>query len=109
MDFGVNQGLVEELYSRYRENPRAVAESWRRFFDGMDEADRAELGAQSNGGYVNGSRTMVGISAPFVPATHGSNGNGNGARPAFVDELNGSAGPRVKLRPNDAETVSELQ
>ncbi len=36
-DFGVNQGLVEELYLKYRENPAAVPESWQRYFDSLDE------------------------------------------------------------------------
>ncbi len=34
-DFGVNQALVEELYFRYQENPAAVPESWRKYFDGL--------------------------------------------------------------------------
>ncbi|MEZ4338854.1 MAG: hypothetical protein R3B82_19725 [Sandaracinaceae bacterium] len=34
-DFGVNQALVEELFLRYRENPAAVNETWRRYFDGL--------------------------------------------------------------------------
>ena len=36
-DFGVNQGLVEELYLKYRENPSAVSDKWRAYFDGLDE------------------------------------------------------------------------
>ena len=43
MDFGVNQGIVEELFSRYRDNPKAVAETWRNFFDAMSAEERAEL------------------------------------------------------------------
>ena len=34
-DFGVNQALVEELLLRYRENPAAVSEPWRRYFDAL--------------------------------------------------------------------------
>ncbi|MCB9598716.1 MAG: hypothetical protein H6719_38730, partial [Sandaracinaceae bacterium] len=37
-DFGVNQALVEELFLRYRENPAAVTETWRRYFDGLTSA-----------------------------------------------------------------------
>jgi 2-oxoglutarate dehydrogenase E1 component len=32
VDFGINQGLVEELYAKYQENPRSVDASWREFF-----------------------------------------------------------------------------
>ena len=32
--FGANQWLVEEMYRRYQENPKAVAESWQDFFEG---------------------------------------------------------------------------
>jgi 2-oxoglutarate dehydrogenase E1 component len=32
-EFGINQGLVEELYAKYLENPRSVDESWQRFFE----------------------------------------------------------------------------
>lgn len=33
-DFGPNVWLVDEMYRRYQENPRAVTPSWRDFFDG---------------------------------------------------------------------------
>lgn len=32
-DFGINQGLVDELYASYLENPRLVDEGWRRYFE----------------------------------------------------------------------------
>ena len=32
-DFGINQGLVDELYASYLENPRLVNEGWRRYFE----------------------------------------------------------------------------
>ena len=31
-DFGINQGLVDELYARYVDNPLSVAASWRDYF-----------------------------------------------------------------------------
>ncbi len=31
--FGANEWLVEEMYRRYQENPKAVAESWQDFFE----------------------------------------------------------------------------
>jgi 2-oxoglutarate dehydrogenase E1 component len=41
-DFGVNQALVEELHLRYRENPAAVPEAWRRYFDRLTREGDAE-------------------------------------------------------------------
>ena len=32
-DFGINTGLVEELYAQYLENPSSVDPSWRAYFD----------------------------------------------------------------------------
>ena len=32
-DGGVNQGLLDDLYARYRDDPTSVPERWRRFFD----------------------------------------------------------------------------
>jgi len=43
MDFGINQGLVEEQYLRYRENPHAVEPSWRGYFEAMSPDDKAGL------------------------------------------------------------------
>ena len=50
MDFGINQGLVEELYLRFRENPHAVDGDWRKYFEvesvivrsGLDLAKRLQ-------------------------------------------------------------------
>ncbi len=47
-DFGVNQALVEELLLRYRENPAAVSEAWRRYFEGLDHGHAASA-APGNG------------------------------------------------------------
>jgi multifunctional 2-oxoglutarate metabolism enzyme len=32
--FGPNIWLVDEMYRRYQQNPQAVGESWREFFEG---------------------------------------------------------------------------
>ena len=34
-DFGVNQGLVEELYLRWQSDPESVDVSWREYFEGL--------------------------------------------------------------------------
>jgi 2-oxoglutarate dehydrogenase E1 component len=77
MDFGINQSIVEELYLRYRDNPRAVDERWREFFDGLGEPERDQLGKGEPSRAVNGA-TLVGMPAPnAVPNGNGRNGNGN--------------------------------
>ncbi len=64
-DFGVNQGLVEEMFLRWVSNPSSVEEAWQRYFNGLDQAEWPQL-------------TSAGSIA--APIAHGSNGhNGNGA------------------------------
>ncbi|AUX45472.1 2-oxoglutarate dehydrogenase E1 [Sorangium cellulosum] len=36
LDFGINAGLVEELYAQYLENPESVDPGWRAFFEGKN-------------------------------------------------------------------------
>ncbi len=43
MDFGINQGLVEELFLRFRQNPQTVEQTWRSYFERMSAPDRDEL------------------------------------------------------------------
>ena len=40
-EFGINAGYVEELHHRWRESPGAVADEWRRFFEGGSGANGA--------------------------------------------------------------------
>ena len=114
MDFGVNQGIVEELFSRYRDNPRAVDETWRHYFDEMSAQDRAELIDGPEAAHHNGNghtATLVGLPSPTSPAPMPINGNGqkNGLpRPALVEELIGT-GPRPKAPLLDAQTWNEYQ
>ena len=59
--FGINQGLVEELYRRYLENPRLVDDSWRRYFD--------QLGGAESGTGGNGANRATAPLADARPAT----------------------------------------
>ena len=34
---GINSPFIKELYLKYLKNPEAIPESWREFFDGLDE------------------------------------------------------------------------
>ena len=38
-DFGINQAFIEELWLRYQENPGAVGDRWRRYFDARQGAN----------------------------------------------------------------------
>ncbi|MEM9067658.1 MAG: 2-oxoglutarate dehydrogenase E1 component [Myxococcota bacterium] len=42
-DFGVNQGLVEEMFLRWAGNPSSVDEVWQRYFEGLDPTDWPQL------------------------------------------------------------------
>jgi 2-oxoglutarate dehydrogenase E1 component len=85
-DFGVNQGLVEELYLKYRENPSAVSEAWQRYFDSLDQdpvpprhssaGNITSPGRLTSPGAINGAGvitsngvvTVSGLAAPAVPS-----------------------------------------
>ncbi|MBW2461017.1 MAG: 2-oxoglutarate dehydrogenase E1 component, partial [Deltaproteobacteria bacterium] len=42
-DFGINQGLVEELFLEWCANPSSVPEQWREFFDALPPEDQPTL------------------------------------------------------------------
>ena len=42
-DFGVNQGLVEEMFLAWMSNPTAVDRAWRDYFDRLPQADWPQL------------------------------------------------------------------
>jgi 2-oxoglutarate dehydrogenase E1 component len=69
MDFGVNAGLVEELYAQYLENPESVDASWRKLFE---QRALAAPAPRFFGGFA-----VVPAAAP-EPKASGANGNGNG-------------------------------
>jgi 2-oxoglutarate decarboxylase len=58
-DLGPNSGLVEELYQRYLQNPAAVDDHWRAYFDGQ---------ATSNGGGPAPSTAAPAPPPPPAPA-----------------------------------------
>ena len=78
-DFGVNQGLVEEQFLKWVDNPLAVDEAWRAYFEGLEPEDLPNI---SSAGTLRAPVTAVGILSP-VPV--GTNGNGAAApEPAAV-------------------------
>ncbi len=78
-DFGVNQGLVEEMFLLWAANPASVDDVWRRYFDGLDPTEWPQLTSAGS------------IAAPpeAVPPPSNGNGNGHGMIPA------GSTGAHV--------------
>jgi 2-oxoglutarate dehydrogenase E1 component len=87
MDFGINQGLVEELYLRYRENPHSVEGAWRKYFERLSEVEQAGLmqrgegaagariGGQPNASNGNGRAANGGVNGhakEFAPPIAGS-------------------------------------
>ncbi len=100
LDFGVNQGFVEEQYLRYRENPGSVDPSWRRFFEGLERTQ--EVGPQTLDSPAQ--------SAPQHEPQAGQNGNGaHGPALAKAEAPsaagNGRGGVTVTPLPATAEFV----
>src|SRR4051812_29213929 len=89
MDFGINQSLVEELYLRFRENPRSVDGAWQKYFERLTPEEQASL-LQTNGAagarfLINGSNGRA-TSNGHAYAAKGSNGTGNGHTAALASE-----------------------
>ncbi len=96
-DFGVNQALVEELYLRYRENPAAVPEAWRKFFqDGAAPATPATTAARPE-------------AAPAIPMLLGVD-SGVFTLPATAEVVQPPFGHRGTIPPSaEAQAALELQ
>ncbi len=99
-DFGVNQGLVEEMFLAWAANPSSVDPAWRRYFDGLPESDWPQL-------------TSAGSIASPAPA---SNGHSNGGPVTSSPAVSRGRFPSGLFRlPPEAENVptataaSELQ
>ena len=69
-DFGVNQGLVEEQFLKWVDNPLAVDPAWREYFESLAPDDLPHI---SSAGTVLSPITAVGM---LSPAPRPSDGNG---------------------------------
>src|SRR5215510_5408850 len=90
MDFGINQSLVEELYLRFRENPRSVDGSWQKYFERLSPEEQASL-LQTNGAagarfLINGNNGNGASGNGHAYVAKGSNGAGNGHGAALTAE-----------------------
>ena len=64
-DFGVNQGLVEELFLQWCANPSSVPDEWRAYFDDLPPEEQPELIVGEDTGHRNND--LFGISSVSLP------------------------------------------
>jgi 2-oxoglutarate dehydrogenase E1 component len=69
-DFGVNQGLVEEQFLKWVDNPLAVEEAWRAYFESLAPTDWPQI---SSAGTIMAPVTASGM---LSPAPQPPDGNG---------------------------------
>ncbi|MGB5809789.1 MAG: 2-oxoglutarate dehydrogenase E1 component [Polyangiales bacterium] len=74
-DFGVNQGLVEEQFLKWVDNPLTVDEPWRRYFEGLAPTDWPRI---TSAGTIISPVTATGVLSPAALPTDG-NGRALGA------------------------------
>ncbi len=55
-DFGANEWLVEEMYERYRKDPRSVEPSWAAYFKANDNGGSDRSSTSGNNGSRSASR-----------------------------------------------------
>ena len=80
---GANAGFIAELYARYLDDPRAVDESWRRFFGDLAD-DPAAVRAETEGpAWARSARRANGASAPMPAAV----ASPEAARQAALDSI----------------------
>ncbi|MDP3276591.1 MAG: 2-oxoglutarate dehydrogenase E1 component [Deltaproteobacteria bacterium] len=75
-DFGINQAIVEEMYLRFVDNPQAVEEHWRKYFETLPDLQpnghhAANVPATHAGGQVSHEVLVrsgtAGVLTPSVP------------------------------------------
>jgi len=84
LNFGLNAGLVEELYAQYLDNPQSVDASWRSFFDERTGRSRASVAPR---GLVGAAPRQMLDHRPSVEFA-----NGPQTQPALVGQSEGSNG-----------------
>ena len=102
-DFGVNQGLVEEQFLKWVDNPLAVAEAWRAYFESLAPADWPQI---SSAGTVMAPVTAVGMPSPApLPSVENKSGIG---RPSAESVDESGARDSVFLPPTAETTLAPL-
>jgi 2-oxoglutarate dehydrogenase E1 component len=95
-DFGVNQGLVEEQFLRWVDNPLAVDEAWRAYFESLAPTEWPQI---SSAGTIMAPVTASGMLSP-VPLPS----DGNGPAPSADLDRDGGARDSVFLPPTAEAT-----
>ncbi len=112
-EFGVNQGLVEEQFLKWVDNPLAVDEAWRDYFESLSPDELPQI---SSAGTILAPVTAVGL---LSPTTVRGDEDGNGApapRTAEVAPPEAEAEPESRIEgvrdsvflPPSAETELEV-
>jgi len=78
-DFGVNQGLVEEQFLKWVDNPLAVEPAWREYFEALQPEELPQI---SSAGTILAPITAVGILSPAPAPTNGGGVPARHAPPA---------------------------
>ncbi len=80
-----NSAFVEDLYARYLENAQSVPESWRSFFDGLEEEAPTVLRSLSGASWAPRGRRIIGTNGVAeIEPPQKANGQA-GARAPVVD------------------------
>ncbi|XXT16062.1 2-oxoglutarate dehydrogenase E1 component [Sorangium sp. So ce429] len=102
LDFGINAGLVEELYAQYLENPESVDPGWRSFFEGK------------NGGAAPGRlpapAPLPNMQAQVLrPSAAPGNGNGKKTNGEATKTLEAAFAQTLSEHPTSTETSRDLK
>jgi len=85
--YGGNAAYIEELYARFQENPGAVDESWKSFFQALAD-DRAVAEQNARGASWKRPNWPVAASGELISAL---DGNWGAIEKAVADKLKGKA------------------
>jgi 2-oxoglutarate dehydrogenase E1 component len=101
-DFGVNQGLVEEQFLKWVDNPLAVGEAWRAYFESLAPTDWPQI---SSAGTIIAPVTATGM---LSPAPLPSDENDSRALPTAEFDRDGAVRDSVFLPPTAETTVAPV-
>ncbi|MBK8939105.1 MAG: 2-oxoglutarate dehydrogenase E1 component [Polyangiaceae bacterium] len=96
LNFGINAGLVEELYAQYLENPESVDPSWRSFFEERTGQPPKVPGAWMYGPQALTARATPALGSP-VPASNGAVVRANGSNGASAQAQRAAAEAAVAV------------
>jgi 2-oxoglutarate dehydrogenase E1 component len=82
-----NSAFVEDLYARYVDNPQAVSETWREFFDGLEDEAPAVLKSLKGASWAPRGRRIVGSDGNAEAAVDGEPRTNGRAQAADIGEV----------------------